>query len=75
MSTGGGHSKLQETMGVLGVPVMSARHFINTERDIGELWRKQLEVMAEAGKKKCLAEERGDYHEGVPAITVIVSGG
>ena len=41
MSTGGGHSKLQETMGVLGVPVMSARHFINTERDIGEWWRKQ----------------------------------
>ena len=25
MSTGGGHSKLQETMGVLGIPVMSAR--------------------------------------------------
>ncbi len=77
MSTGGGHSKLQETMGVLGVPVKSARHFINTERDIGEWWRKQLEgVMAEAGKEeKRLAEERGDYHEGVPAITVIVDGG
>ena len=38
MSTGGGHSKLQETMCVLGVPVMSARHFINTEREIGESW-------------------------------------
>ena len=38
---------------------------------------KQLEeVMAEAGKEeKRLAEERGDYHEGVPAITVIVDGG
>ena len=61
MSTGGGHSKLQETMGVLGVPVMHARHFINTERDIGESWQKQLEeVMAEAGKEeKRLAEERG----------------
>ena len=77
MSTGGGHSKLQETMGVLGVPVMSARHFINTERDIGGWWQKQLkEVMAEAGKEeKRLAEERGDYHEGVPAVTVIVDGG
>lgn len=53
MSTGGGHSKLQETIGVLGVPVMSARHFINTERNIGEWWRKQLEeVMAEAGKEE-----------------------
>ena len=77
MSTGGGHSKLQETMSVLGVPVMSARNFITTERDIGEWWRKQLqEVMVEAGKEeKRLAEERGDYHEGVPAITVVVDGG
>ena len=32
--------------------------------------------MQEAGKKeKRLAEERGDYNEGVPAITVIVDGG
>ena len=46
MSTGGGHSKLQETIGVLGVPVMSARHFTNTERDIGEWWQKQLEEVA-----------------------------
>ena len=77
MSTGGGHSKLQKTWGVLGVPVMSARLFINTEHDIGVWWRKQLEeVMAEASKEeKRLAEERGDYHEGVPAITVIVDGG
>lgn len=77
MSTGGGHSKLQETMGVLGIPVMSARHFINTERDIGEWWRQQLqEMMVEAGKEeKRLAEERGNFHEGVPAITVVVDGG
>ena len=77
MSTGGGHSRLQETMGVLGVPVMSAKNFINTERDIGEWWQNQLqEVMVEAGKEeKKLAEERADFHEGVPAITVIVDGG
>ena len=32
--------------------------------------------MLEAGKEdKRLAEERGDYHEGVPTITVIVDGG
>ena len=38
---------------------------------------KQLEeVTTEAAKEeKCLAEERGDYHQGVPAITVIVDGG
>ena len=33
-------------------------------------------AMLEAGKEeKRLAEERGDYHQGVPAITVIVDGG
>ena len=32
--------------------------------------------MIEAGKEeKCLAEERGSYHDGVPAICVIVVGG
>ena len=60
MSTGGGHSHLHETMGVLGVPVMPAKNFINTKRDIGGWWQKQLqEVMVKAGKEeKWLAEER-----------------
>ena len=32
--------------------------------------------MLEAGKEETkLAEERGDYHHGVPAITIIVDGG
>ena len=32
--------------------------------------------MLEAGKmERQLAEERGDYHEGIPAITVIVDSG
>ena len=77
MSTGGGHSKVQETMGVLGVPVMHARIFINSKRDIVKWWQKKLEeVMAEAGKEyKCLPKKRGDYHQGIPAITVIVSVG
>ena len=77
MSTGGGHSKLQETMGTLGIPVMSKNSFTNTERGIGQWWKDQLKLsMLEAGKEeKQLAEDRGDYHEGVPAITVIVDGG
>ena len=32
--------------------------------------------MAEAGREeKRLGEERGSYHKGVPAITVVVDGG
>ena len=79
MSTGSGHNHLQDTMSVLGVPIMSKTTFIQTERDIGEVWEREMEkAMLEAGKEeKRLAEQRGDYHQGVPAtcITVIVDGG
>ncbi len=64
-------------MTTLGVPVMTPKNFINTERSIGRWWEEQLmDVMAEAGKEeKRLAEERGNYHQGVPAITFTVDGG
>ena len=64
-------------MGVLGVPVMSKNSFTQTQHGIGEWWRLQLaETMTAAGKEeKRLAEERGDYHEGMPALTVVVDGG
>lgn len=77
MATGGGHSQLEEQMSVLGVPTMSKTSFIATERNIGDMWKQSLlETMAEAGREeKRLAEERGSYHQGVPAITVIVDGG
>ena len=53
MATGGGHSRLQETMSTLGIPVMSPKNFINTEWGIGEWWQKQLQAeMEEAGKKR-----------------------
>ena len=35
MASGGGHSQLEETLSVAGVPVMTKKSFINTERDIG----------------------------------------
>ena len=77
MTKGNGHTQLRDTMSVLGVPVMSKRSFTQTERSIGERWQQCLEEsMLEAGKQeKHLAEVRGDYDEGVPAITVVVDGG
>ena len=38
MSTGGGYSKLHEPMSTLGVPVMSPKNFVKTERSIGQWW-------------------------------------
>ena len=59
---GGGHSRLEETLGVLGVPVMTKCSFISTERGIGDQRRKGLEQsMVEAGREeRWLATERGD---------------
>lgn len=77
MTTGGGHSRLEESLGTLGIPVMNKSQFISTERAIGEhWWQKLVESMAQAGREEReLAVKRGDYHEGVPAITVVVDGG
>ena len=77
MLTGGGFSRLSETMSTLGIPVIAPKNFVNTERSIGKWWQDQLEkVMVEAGQEeKKLAEERGDFHQGVPAITVVVDAG
>ncbi len=77
MSTGGGHSALEEIMSIMGVPVMTKNSFIDTERAIGEMWKQELlQSMAEAGREeRQLVMERGEYHEGVPAIAVVVDGG
>ena len=77
MATGGGHAHLSETMSVLGVPVMAKNAFVQTKKDIGEFWHLRLtDAMVEAGREeKRLAEGKGELHEGVPDITVIVDGG
>ena len=77
MSPGGGHSKLEETLSVIGVPVMTKKSFIGTERDIGVTWRCALkQSMMEAGQREReIAIQKGNFHEGVPTITVIVDGG
>ena len=36
MATGGGYNKLEEAMSILGVPVMSKKLFVNTEKLIGK---------------------------------------
>ena len=74
MCTGGGNATLQESLGYVGVSVMTKKSFIST---IGEWWRERLQQsMIQAGiAEREMAIDRGDYHEGVPAITVVVDGG
>ena len=69
MATGGGHTPLKESMAVLGIPSMSKKLFMSIEKRICEWWWSLLEEsMKEAGAA-------GMYHQGVPAITIIVDGG
>ena len=77
MVTGGGHAPLAEAMSVLGVPVMTKKSFIAIEKEIGKKWWMSLEesMRAAAEEEKRLAEESESFHDGVPAITVIVDGG
>ncbi len=74
MSTGGGPAPLAETMSVLGVPVMTKKSFMATEKALGRAWWEALEEsMKEAAEEeKRNAIEQGSLHEGVPAIPVIV---
>ncbi len=77
MVTGGGHAPLQEAMSILGVPVMTKKAFIATEKDIAQQWWASLDKsMHEAAEEeKRIAINNRSYHEGVPAITVVVDGG
>ena len=77
MVTGGGFNALQESMSVLGIPVMSKQSFMQSERQIEEWWWNALqESIKAAGKEeKQFAVEQSSYHQGIPAITVIVDGG
>ena len=77
MTVGGGFNSLQESLSVLGVPVMTKQSFIDTERTIGKWWWTALEQsMSAAGKEeKQIAIQQRHYHDGIPAITVIVDAG
>ena len=77
MAIGGGHHHLQESMGALGIPTMTKKSFKATEKTIGKWWwdLAKKSCSEAAAQEKKLAIERGSFHEGVPAITIIVDGG
>ena len=77
ISTGGGATHLQEQMASIGVPSLSKKTFTVLERKIGRIIEEEMaEELVKAGaEERRLAIERGDYHEDVPAIPVVVDGG
>ena len=77
MATGGGHSSLEEVLATLGIPSLTKRMFTEIERCLGTSFEQRLlALMIKTGKEeKQMAKQDNNYHEGVPAITVIVDGG
>ena len=76
MSTGGGRAKLDEVCGSLGMPSMSQDTFSKLEMHIGNWWEGVLlgEMKEAVREERELAIARGNFHQGVPAITVLVDG-
>jgi hypothetical protein len=77
MATGSGTSSLCESLSTMGVPSMSGKTFTKLEEEIGKFWQEELQsCMREAGREEReIAVREGRFHEGVPAIDVIVDGG
>ena len=74
MVTGGGHAPLTESMAVLGVPSLTKKAFMTIEKRIGQWWWALFEEsMQQAGaEEKAIAISNERYHQGIPAITVII---
>jgi hypothetical protein len=77
MVTGNCPAHLNEFMATMNSPGLSQPTFSTIETDIGK-WRHAVleQYMLSAGQEeRQLAIERNDYHQEVPAITVITDGG
>ena len=75
--SGGGHATLTEALTVIGVPIMTRQSFVAAEKRIGEWWWTLFEdTMKSAGKEeRSLTISQNRYHQGVPAVIVILDGG
>ena len=77
MASGGGAAQLNETFATMGISGLSGRSFTCIEIGIGKWWEFLVneEMIKAANEERLFAIDRGDYHEGVPAITVVADGG
>ena len=77
IATGGGADHLKEQLACIQVPSLSSPTFINLERTMGAAFEdtvgKQLLAAGQVERRMAIAQ--GNYHNGVPAITVVVDAG
>ena len=77
IATGGGASQLEEQLSCVTVPALSKKSFMHLECSLGTLFEATVsQQLLSAGKQeRQLAVLNGCYHNGVPAITVVVDAG
>ena len=77
VATGGGGEHLEEQLACLQIPSVTKATFIQLERQLGAVFEQLVgDCLVAAGKEeKELAVANNRYHNGVPAITVVVDGG
>uniref|UniRef100_A0A1X7U5M3 Mutator-like transposase domain-containing protein n=1 Tax=Amphimedon queenslandica TaxID=400682 RepID=A0A1X7U5M3_AMPQE len=77
ISTGGGHSRLNQTLATMAVPGVKKKLYSQTEKYLGDEMKQQLvKCMADnAEHEKNHAIEIDSFHQRIPAIKVIVDGG
>jgi hypothetical protein len=77
MASGSGNAKLNELLCTIGLHGLSQPTFSAIEHEIGSWWQTvmQQDMLTAGREEKRLAIERGDFHDGIPAITVICDGG
>ena len=75
--TGGGADHLTEQLACVQVPSLSTPSFIHLESIMGATLEAMVgrNLLIAGQKERQLAIEQGNYHNGVPAITVIVDAG
>ncbi len=77
ISTGGGLSRLNQTMAIMNVPGLKKTVYSATEEYLGDEMRQQLvKCMADAAKtEKDHAIECNSFHQGIPVVKVVIDGG
>ncbi|XP_060577969.1 uncharacterized protein LOC132735083 [Ruditapes philippinarum] len=77
MASGGGATDIREQLSTMNIPQLTSNMFSSLEDQIGKWWEDALkEEMGKAGaEERRIAIEKGNFHDGIPAITVICDGG
>ena len=77
IATGGGADHLKEQLACIQVPSLSSPTFINLEHTMGTAFEATVstQLLTAGQMERQLAIAQGNYHNGVPAITVVVDAG